>query len=63
MRRLTLWHEQGADVDQRMVALSTYMGHIEISSTYWYLSAVPELMALAGARFERFADAGEHDDE
>ena len=63
VRRLTLWHEQGADVDQRMLALSTYMGHIEISSTYWYLSAVPELMALAGARFERFADVGEYDDE
>jgi integrase/recombinase XerD len=33
------------------------MGHINISSTYWYLSGVPELMALAGARFERFADS------
>jgi integrase len=63
VRRLTLWHEHGADVDQRMLALSTYMGHAEISSTYWYLSAVPELMALAGARFERFADAGECDNE
>jgi integrase len=63
VRRLTLWHEQGADIDQRMLALSTYMGHVKISNTYWYLSAVPELMALAGARFERFADAGEYDDE
>ena len=63
VRRLILWHEQGADLDQRMLALSTYMGHINISSTYWYLSGVPELMALAGARFERFADIGECDDE
>jgi len=46
-----------------MLALSTYMGHINISSTYWYLSGVPELMALAGARFERFADIAESDDE
>ena len=53
-----MWHEQGADLDQRMLALSTYMGHVKISNTYWYLSGVPELMALAGARFERFADVG-----
>ncbi len=53
------------DLDQRMLALSTYMGHVKISNTYWYLTGVPELMALAGARFERFADAqhaGEFDD-
>ena len=65
VRRLTLWHEQGVDLDQRMLALSTYMGHVKISNTYWYLTGVPELMALAGARFERFADAqhaGEFDD-
>jgi len=42
-----------------------YMGHVKISNTYWYLTGVPELMALAGARFERFAGAqhaGEFDD-
>lgn len=63
VRRMILWHQQGANLDQRMLALSTYMGHINISSTYWYLSGVPELMALAGARFERFADVAESDDE
>lgn len=63
VRRLILWHKQGADLHQRMLALSTYMGHVNISNTYWYLSGVPELMALAGARFERFADMGECDYE
>ena len=63
VRRLTLWHAEGVDVDQRMLALSTYMGHTKISNTYWYLTGVPELMALAGARFERFADVGEFNDE
>ena len=63
VRRMILWHQQGANLDQRMLALSTYMGHINISSTYWYLSGVPELMALAGARFERFAGVAECDDE
>jgi hypothetical protein len=45
-----------------MLALSTYMGHVKISNTYWYLTGVPQLMALASARFERFADVGEFDD-
>jgi len=56
VRRMMLWHAEGTDIDQMMLALSTYMGHAEIFYTYWYLTAVPELMAVAGARFERFAD-------
>ncbi len=63
VRRLTLWHEQDIDLNQRMLALSTYMGHVKIAHTYWYLTGVPELMALAGARFECFACAGEFDHE
>ena len=56
VRRMMLWHAEGTDIDQMMLALSTYMGHAEIFYTYWYLTAVPELMALAGGKFERFAD-------
>jgi hypothetical protein len=56
-----LWHEQGTDIDQAMLALSTYMGHAKISHTYWYLTAVPELMAVAAGKFERFAQAKEVD--
>ncbi len=55
VRRVMLSHAEGTDVDQMMLALSTYMGHAEIKHTYWYLTAVPELMALAGGKFERFA--------
>ena len=51
-RRLTLWQAEGADLDNAMLALSTYVGHVNLSDTYWYLQAVPELMALAGDRFE-----------
>jgi hypothetical protein len=32
--------------------LSTYLGHFDPASTYWYLSAAPELLALAGERLE-----------
>ncbi len=54
-RRIQLWHEHGADIDNAMAALSTYVGHAKISDTYWYLTGVPELMAVSGKRFELFA--------
>jgi integrase len=63
VRRVMHWHGQGIDIDQMMLSLSTYLGHAKISNTYWYLSAVPELMALAGNKFERFADAPGAGDE
>lgn len=59
VRRVMLWHEHGTDIDQAMLALSTYMGHTKISNTYWYLTAVPELMAVAAGTFERFAQGQE----
>jgi hypothetical protein len=31
------------------------MGYTPERSTYWYLSATPELLALAAQRLERFA--------
>lgn len=57
-RRVQLWHEHGADIDNAMAALSTYVGHAKVSDTYWYLTGVPDLMAVAGKRFEMFAAAG-----
>lgn len=55
-RRLALWQEQGADVEQRLLALSTYLGHACLRDTYWYLTAVPELLQSAGSRFEHFSE-------
>jgi integrase len=55
VRRMMIWHEEETDIDLMMLALSTYMGHAKICYTYWYLTAVPELMALAASKFERFA--------
>jgi integrase len=63
VRRLVLWHEQGVDMAQRMLALSTYLGHVKISDTYWYLTGVPELMGPISQRFERFANPWESSDE
>lgn len=52
VNRVLLWHAQGVDVDQAMLALSTYVGHAQVTDTYWYLTGVPELMALAAGKFE-----------
>jgi integrase/recombinase XerD len=46
------WHRDGGDVAARMPALSTYLGHVNPSSTYWYLSASPELLRQAADRLE-----------
>ena len=55
VRRLLQWYAEGANVDAKIAALATYLGHINVTKTYWYLTAVPELLALVGARFEQFA--------
>ena len=47
------WYRAGADVEARMPLLSTYLGHANPAHTFWYLSAVPELLALAAERRDR----------
>jgi len=59
VRRVLLWHVQGVDIDQAMLALSTYVGHAMVTNTYWYLTGVPELMALAAGKFESFPQNSE----
>ena len=49
-------YRTGADVHARLSVLSTYLGHVNPSNTYWYLSAAPELLALAGERLQRHLD-------
>jgi integrase/recombinase XerD len=50
IRTLVGWYRSGEDVQAKLPALSTYLGHREPARTYWYLSASPELLALAAAR-------------
>lgn len=49
---LLAWYDEGVDVQARLPLLSTYLGHVDPKSTYWYLSGSPELLALAAARLE-----------
>jgi integrase/recombinase XerD len=59
VRRLLAWYREGADVRSRLPELSVYLGHLKPEDTYWYLSAIPELLGIAAQRFERFADVGD----
>lgn len=52
------WYRAGANVEQHLPALSTFLGHCHVTDTYWYLSAVPELMALAAARLDDASEGG-----
>jgi integrase len=54
-RTLLRWHREGKDVDHWVAALSTYLGHVKVSDTYWYLTGIPELFAVTAAKFERYA--------
>ncbi len=46
------WYRDGQDVQARLPALSTWLGHANPAATYWYLTATPELLALAAGRLE-----------
>lgn len=47
------FYRADGDVQPRLPLLSTYLGHVDPRSTYWYMSAAPELLGLAGQRLER----------
>ena len=49
---LMQWYRDGVDVDRRLPRLSTWLGHSCIADSYWYLTAVPELMALSARRLD-----------
>jgi len=58
VRTVVSWYREGVDVEQHLPLLSTYLGHISPGTTYWYLSAVPELLELIADRLDATAEAG-----
>ena len=50
---LIRWYQAGVDPQRQLPVLSTYLGHVYVQGTYWYLSGAPELMTQAMARLER----------
>jgi integrase/recombinase XerD len=53
VRTLLNWYRAGADVEAHLPELATYLGHVHVRDSYWYLSATPELLKLATLRLER----------
>jgi integrase len=47
------WYRSDMDVEAHLPELSTYLGHAHVQGTYWYLSAVPELLQLATKRCQK----------
>ena len=49
---LLSWYRTSVDAERNLPMLATYLGHTHVSHTYWYLSAVPELLQWASLRCE-----------
>jgi integrase len=58
IRTLLNWYRSNKDVEARLPELATYLGHVHVRDTYWYLSATPELLKLATLRLERTERGG-----
>jgi len=58
IRTLLNWYRCDADVEAHLPELSTFLGHVTVRDTYWYLSAVPELLELATRRWEKAEKGG-----
>jgi integrase len=50
VRTLIDWYRAGLDVEREVPKLATFLGHVHVNDTYWYLEAVPELLQLATDR-------------
>ncbi len=51
VHRLLAWYRDGQDVNARLPALATYMGHVHVSSTHLYLRPTAELLGEVHHRF------------
>lgn len=50
VQTLINWYRAGLDVEREIPKLATFLGHVHVNDTYWYLEAVPELLQLATDR-------------
>lgn len=50
-RVLLRWQRSRKGATGRVIILSRYLGHEHVSDTYWYLTAIPELLREAGRHF------------
>jgi len=59
VERLLAWCRAGSDVRSQLPNLSVYLGHVGMVETYRYLSATPELLTIAGERFDPYTESGD----
>jgi integrase/recombinase XerD len=59
VHRLISWYRTGADLQELLPKLATYLGHGDLSSTQRYLTMTPELLRQASQRFEHYAIGGQ----
>jgi integrase/recombinase XerD len=60
--RLVAWYRAGADVQRLLPQLATYLGHVDIGSTQYYVSITPELLYEASQRFQHYAQPENYDE-
>ena len=53
IQTLLNWYRADVDVGVHLPELATYLGHVHVNDTYWYLSATPEMLQLATLRWQR----------
>lgn len=61
VHRLIAWYRSGADLQDLLPKLATYLGHVDLSATQRYLTLTPELLREASLRFEHYAMENDHD--
>jgi site-specific recombinase XerD len=61
VHRLVAWYRSGADLNDLLPKLATYLGHVDLSATQRYLTMTPELLHEASLRFERYFMENHHD--
>lgn len=52
IQTLLKWYRAKTDVEVHLPELATYLGHVHVRDSYWYLSATPELLELASRRWQ-----------
>ncbi len=55
VHRIIAWYQSGADLQELLPKLATYLGHVDLSSTQRYLTMTPELLRQASLRFQHYA--------
>jgi len=58
VQRLLMWARQGLPVQDWVPHLAVYLGHRRPEDSYWYLTAIPELLETAAVAFQQYVETG-----